>query len=91
MYLQVVYKWAETPASLGDIELSQYHFIRWASSITAPFIKQNIFCGHCFCFCNSIKLFLTIMMLLLLITMMSMMTMLTIFDEDDDDGENIDD
>jgi gamma-aminobutyric acid receptor subunit alpha len=27
-HIQVTYTWAETPASLDDIELSQYHFIR---------------------------------------------------------------
>ena len=26
---QVTYKWADPAASLDDIELSQYHFIKW--------------------------------------------------------------
>ena len=27
---ELIYKWAEKPATLRDIQLSQYHFISWA-------------------------------------------------------------
>ena len=39
---ELIYQWAEKPATLGDIQLSQYHFISWAHGDKTTVLRTGI-------------------------------------------------
>ena len=39
---ELIYKWAEKPATLGDIQLSQYHFISWDHGVNTKKLRSGV-------------------------------------------------